>query len=114
MRTRHLAFVLILALLAASVVSAQPSGLLFHASFDKARASGARGALPRPPQPRRQQSPTADYAAGDPKSSLQSDLLGFHAAPGVKGTGMFLQPGERCTYQIAGNLDTSQGTFSCR
>ena len=94
MYARHLAVVTILNILAVSVASAQPSGLLFHASFDK-------------------QTSTADYAAGDPKSSLQSDLLGFHAAPGVKGTGMLLQPGERCTYQIAGNLDTSQGTFSC-
>ena len=31
----------------------------------------------------------------------------------MKGTGILLQPGQRCTYPIAKNFDTSQGTFSC-
>ncbi len=80
-------------LLAALPAGAGPAGLTFHASFDK-------------------QTATAEVAAGSGKSTLQEDL-GFHSAPGVKGTGMLLQKGERCSYPIAGNFDTSQGTFSC-
>lgn len=94
MRRRWLVLMIVMWGMAIASASAEPPGLLFHVSFDRQNA-------------------TADCAAGDGRSSLQSDLLGFHSAPGVKGAGMLLQPGERCTYPIAGNLDTSQGTFSC-
>ena len=72
---------------------AVPEGLTFHVSFDGDAAN-------------------ADFALGERRSSLETDL-GFHSAPGVKGQGMLLQQGERCSYPIRGNLDTSQGTFSC-
>jgi hypothetical protein len=94
MPARRCCLLLIAFVLGSSPAFAQPPGVTFHVSFDKQTAN-------------------ADFAAGDGRSSLQSDLLGFHAAPGIKGTGMLLQPGERCTYPVAGTLDTSQGTFSC-
>ena len=73
-------------------VWAMPSGLLFHASFDKL-------------------STVADLAKGSPESTLRANLE-LRSAEGVKGAGLLQQPGERCTYQLAGNLDTSQGSFS--
>ena len=31
---------------------------------------------------------------------------------GIKGAGLLQEKGERCSYQLAGNLDTTQGTYS--
>ena len=83
----------LLLLLGCVPAGAVPEGLTFHVSFDGDAAN-------------------ADFALGERRSSLETDL-GFHSAPGVKGQGMLLQRGERCSYPIRGNLDTSQGTFSC-
>jgi hypothetical protein len=71
---------------------ALPAGLLFHVSFDKLTTD-------------------ADFARGDPHSSLKIGL-DLRSAEGIKGAGLLQHRDERCTYQIAGNLDTSQGTFS--
>ena len=70
----------------------EPPGLLFHASFDKRTVA-------------------ADFATGEGRA--QSTVHDFRFAPGVKGEGLLLQPGQRYVYPLARNLDTSQGTFSC-
>lgn len=69
-----------------------PSGLLFHVSFDKLTAD-------------------ADFSSGDGHSSFKASLE-LRPAAGVKGAGLLQQKGERCSYPIAGNFDTSQGTYS--
>jgi len=71
---------------------ALPAGLTFHVSFDKL-------------------STDADFAAGDGHSTFNSSLE-LRSAEGIRGVGLLQQPGERCSYPVAGNLDTSQGTFS--
>ncbi|NLC58901.1 MAG: LamG domain-containing protein, partial [Armatimonadetes bacterium] len=73
-------------------IAAVPPGLLFHASFDTLTTN-------------------ADVAQGDPRSSLAVGL-DLRSAEGIKGTGLRLERGERCSYSIPGNLDTRQGTFS--
>jgi len=69
-----------------------PEGLLFHVSFDKLTAD-------------------ADSAKGDGHSTFAASLE-LRPAEGVKGAGLLQQGGERCSYPIVGNFDTSQGTFS--
>lgn len=69
-----------------------PDGLLFHVSFDRLNTR-------------------ADLAAGDPEPTTEINLE-IRSAEGVKGAGLLQQPGERCSYQVLGNLDTSQGTYS--
>lgn len=71
---------------------ALPEGLLFHASFDHMTTR-------------------ADFAAGDPTCTLDAHL-DFRSAEGVVGNGLMQEPGERCSYQLPGNLDTSRGSFS--
>ncbi len=85
---------LLLALLAAVLSPAWclPPGLLFHVSFDKL-------------------TPDADFSRGDGKSSLKASLE-LRSAEGVKGAGLLQHRDERCSYPIAGNFDTSRGTFS--
>lgn len=81
-----------LLLACAAPVGAVPEGLIFHASFDRLLA-------------------TADVAGGEPTSTFTASLE-LRGAEGVRGAGLLQQPGERCSYPIAGNLDTSQGSFS--
>jgi len=69
-----------------------PKGLLFHASFDHLTTK-------------------ADFAAGDPECTLDANL-DFRSAEGVIGAGLLQEPGERCTYRLPGNLDTSRGSYS--
>ena len=69
-----------------------PSGLTFYVSFDKLTTD-------------------ADFAKGDPHSTLTANLE-LRSAEGVRGAGLLQHKGERCSYPIDGNLDTSQGTFS--
>ncbi|HUS80241.1 MAG TPA: LamG domain-containing protein, partial [Armatimonadota bacterium] len=69
-----------------------PEGLLFYASFDHLTTN-------------------ADFAAGDPKCTLDAKL-DFRSAEGIIGNGLMQEPGERCSYQVPGNLDTSRGSFS--
>ena len=69
-----------------------PEGLTFHVSFDKLHAN-------------------ADFSKGDGASKLTASLE-LRSTEGIKGSGLLQQPGERCTYDIEGNLDTSQGTYS--
>jgi len=69
-----------------------PDGLLFHASFDKMTTD-------------------ADFAIGDGSCSLYANL-DFRSAEGVVGNALMQEPGERCSYQVPGNLDTSQGSYS--
>lgn len=79
-------------LAASAFAPPEPAGLLFHASFDSRTAD-------------------ADWAQGDGRSRL--DVAPDRVWPeGVKGYGLLQQPGERCGYPLAGNLDTRQGTFS--
>jgi len=73
-------------------LAAIPSGLTFHASFDKLTT-------------------TADFARGPAASSFTASLE-LRPAEGVKGAGLLQQAGERCSYPIQGNLDTRQGSFS--
>jgi hypothetical protein len=73
-------------------LAALPPGLFFHASFDTLTA-------------------TADVAGGAKESSFTASL-DLRSAEGVKGAGLLQQAGERCSYEIKGNLDTRQGTFS--
>jgi hypothetical protein len=72
----------------------QPSGVLLRVSFD-------------------QQTATADFAAGDTRMQSSAATGNLQFLPGVRGQGLLLQPGQRCEYALAQNLDTSQGTFSC-
>jgi hypothetical protein len=83
---------LIAALAFVTPLFALPDGLLFHVSFDKLTAEAA-------------------FAKGDGRSTLTASLE-LRPAEGVKGAGLLQQAGERCSYPIAGNFDTSQGTFS--
>jgi len=92
MPSRILFSIFLLGLLGRSFACAEPPELLFHLSFDS-------------------QTATADFACGDRRP--QSAVKDLHFVPGVKGQGLFLQPGQRCVYSLAKNLDTSQGTFSC-
>jgi hypothetical protein len=69
-----------------------PEGLLFHASFDHLTTD-------------------ADVAGGSGSCSLDANL-DFRPAAGIRESGLLQQPGERCTYEVPGNLDTSQGSFS--
>ena len=84
--------VALLSWLCLSPLWAMPAGLTFHVSFDKLIT-------------------TADYAAGDPKSGFTANLE-LRSQEGIRGAGLLQQKGERCTYAIAGNLDTSQGSYS--
>ncbi|MHB8997739.1 MAG: glycoside hydrolase domain-containing protein [Armatimonadota bacterium] len=88
---RRLSLTALLLILAVPVF-ALPPGQTFHVSFDKLIT-------------------TADFAAGDPKSTFTSNLE-LRSQDGIKGAGLLQEKGERCTYKIAGNLDTSQGTYS--
>ena len=83
---------IVLLALAAVPAFALPPGLLFHVSFDKLTTD-------------------ADFAKGDPHSSLKIGL-DLRAAEGIRGTGLLQHRDERLTYPIPGNLDTSQGTYS--
>ncbi len=69
-----------------------PKGLLFHASFDKLTTD-------------------ADLSAGSGKSTF-TESLAVRSAEGVKGAGLLQRRGERCSYPVAGNLDTSRGSYS--
>lgn len=89
---RHLAVAILLLLLGAAAAFALPPGQLFYVSFDKLLT-------------------TADFAKGDPQSTFTANLE-LRSQEGVKGAGLLQEKGERCTYQIPGNLDTSQGTYS--
>ncbi len=71
---------------------ALPSGQTFYVSFDKLIT-------------------TAEVAAGDPRSTFATNLE-LRSTEGIRGAGLLQLKGERCTYTIAGNLDTSQGTYS--
>ena len=73
-------------------VAAIPGGLLFHASFD--------GETTR-----------ADIAGGSADCSLDVNL-NFRSAQGVVDGALLQEPGERCSYAVPGNLDTSRGSFS--
>lgn len=88
---RHLIF-LAIALAVSLPALALPPGQTFYVSFDKLLT-------------------TADYAAGNPQSSFTANLE-LRSQEGVKGAGLLQEKGERCTYDLAGNLDTSQGTYS--
>ena len=68
-----------------------PDGLLFHASFDH-------------------QTTDAGFAAGDKRCSLDANL-DLRSAQGIIGMGLLQEPGERCSYAVPGNLDTSRGSF---
>ena len=69
-----------------------PTGLLFHASFNH-------------------QVTDADFATGDMTCTLDAKL-DFRPAEGIIGAGLLQEPGERCSYKIPGNFDTSRGSFS--
>ncbi len=69
-----------------------PPGLLFHLSFDKLNTK-------------------ADFAAGDPEPTEEINLE-IRSVEGVKGAGLLQKHGERCSYQVPGNLDASQGSYS--
>ena len=73
-------------------LGAIPPGLLFHVSFDKLTA-------------------TADVAGGSATSTF-AESLELRPAEGIRGAGLLQQPGDRCSYEIKGNLDTRQGSFS--
>ncbi|OGV78942.1 MAG: hypothetical protein A3K19_24020 [Lentisphaerae bacterium RIFOXYB12_FULL_65_16] len=92
MHLRHVLPALGLACVLATPLYAIPPGLLFHVSFDKL-------------------TPDADVAKGDGHSSFAASLE-LRPAEGVKGAGLLQQAGERCSYSIAGNFDTSQGSYS--
>ncbi len=83
---------LILAVACATGAMAEPPGLLFHVSFDKLTA-------------------TADFSRGDPTSTFTANLE-LRSVEGVKGSGLLQRPGERCSYPIKGNFDTSHGSFA--
>ncbi|MEN6644583.1 MAG: glycoside hydrolase domain-containing protein [Armatimonadia bacterium] len=84
--------VIVTLLLASAGAWALPGGLLFHASFDKLTT-------------------VADFSAGEGKSTFTASL-DLRSAEGVKGAGLLQQRGERCSYPVAGNFDTSKGTYS--
>lgn len=69
-------------------------GLLFHLSFDR-------------------QTVTADFAAGEGRAPSIADSLGWKFASGVRGSALLIQADQRCTFPLAKNFDTRQGTFSC-
>ena len=69
-----------------------PPGLIFHVSFDALTT-------------------TAEVAGGVRESSFTASLE-LRPAEGVKGAGLLQRANERCSYEIKGNLDTRQGTFS--
>ncbi|NUQ00028.1 MAG: LamG domain-containing protein [Armatimonadetes bacterium] len=81
-----------LLLLTLAPLLGQPEGLLFHASFD-------------------QLTTTADFARGSGRSTLTANLE-IRSAEGIRGAGLLQRPDERCSYPIAGNLNTSQGSFA--
>ncbi len=86
--------ILVIALLLTLCVAAfaLPPGQTFYVSFDKLIT-------------------TADFAKGDPNSTFTANLE-LRSQEGVKGAGLLQEKGERCSYQIPGNFDTSQGTYS--
>ena len=75
-------------------VGGEPPGLLFHLSFDR-------------------QTVTADFAVGEGRASSIANPPGWKFVPGVKGLGVVIQPDQRCTFPLAKNFDSRQGTFSC-
>lgn len=83
---------LLLALLVTAPARAVPKGLTFHVSFDTLVT-------------------VADVATGSPQSTFSASLE-LRSQDGVRGAGLLQRKGERCTYQVPGNLDTSQGTYS--
>jgi hypothetical protein len=83
---------LVALLLSCTAACALPPGQLFYVSFDKLLT-------------------TADFAAGSPASTFTANLE-LRSQEGIKGAGLLQEKGERCSYQIAGNFDTSQGTYS--
>ena len=90
---RHALLHLALALTAIPATrSGIPDGLLFHASFDHMTTN-------------------ADVAKGDRTCTLEANL-DFRSAEGIVGAGLLQEPGERCSYQVPGNLDTSNGSFA--
>lgn len=89
MRIFLVSFLIVMSVTAALAL---PPGQLFYVSFDKLTT------IP-------------DFAAGDPTSTFTSNLE-LRSQEGVKGAGLLQEKGERCSYQIAGNFDTSQGTYS--
>ena len=84
--------VVLVALLALPAAAAQPPGLLFHASFDKGMAD-------------------ADFAAGEAGSTLKLEPA-RHFVVGIRGKGLLQKHGDRCSYAIPGNFETTQGTLS--
>jgi hypothetical protein len=90
--------VMLLALVAGMVLAAAPwawavpEGQLFYVSFDRLTT-------------------TADFSVGEGRSTFTADLE-LRSAEGIRGAGLLQQRGERCSYPVVGNLDTSQGTCS--
>ena len=82
----------IVALLCPTGANAQPAGQTFYISFDAGSAN-------------------ADFAAGDGASKL-IEPLGDRAVDGIRGSGILQRPGDRLTYAMPGNMDSSEGTFS--
>ena len=76
----------------AAAAWAEPQRLLFHVSFDNKTAD-------------------ADFAAGDGRSALKLDTA-RQFVQGIRGMGLQQQRGDRCTYPIPRNFDSTQGTFS--
>ena len=80
----------------AHVGQAQPADgapkLLFRASFDRMTAF-------------------ADVADGAPESTLEASLE-LRSKPGVSGSCLVLEDGERCAYAVKGNLRTDAATVS--
>jgi len=76
----------------AAAEGAGAPGLLFRASFDRLTAF-------------------ADSAKGALESTLETSLE-FRSKPGVVGSCLVLEDGERCAYHVKGNLDTAAATVS--
>jgi Concanavalin A-like lectin/glucanases superfamily/Glycoside hydrolase 123, N-terminal domain/Carbohydrate family 9 binding domain-like len=70
----------------------QPAKKIFHASFDRFHAD-------------------ADLAKGNPKSTLKANLE-LRATKGIRKSGLLLEKGERCGYDIKGNLNLAAATVS--
>jgi len=71
---------------------AAPPGLLFHVSFDRGTAD-------------------ADVAAGGGRSTLKLEPA-RHFVDGVRGKGLLQRAGDRCSYPLARNFDSTHGTLS--
>jgi len=81
------------ALLPVYAAVADEPGLVFYAPFDKHRVD-------------------AVVAKGSPDSSFKQSIE-LRNFPGVKGGALMLEDGERCEYDLQGNLNPRQGAITC-